>query len=54
MSVQDWGWLILARRRSGLDDPREISVADVMRGDAGTRIDAPPESMLEAGGPANR
>jgi NADH-quinone oxidoreductase subunit J len=48
------GAVILARRRSGLDDPREISVADVMRGDAGTRIDAPPESMLEAGGPANR
>src|SRR5829696_8521417 len=49
-----FGAVILARRRSGLDDPREISVADVMRGDAGTRIDAPTESMLEAGGPANR
>ena len=48
------GAVILARRRSGLDDPREISVADVMRGDAGTRIDAAKESMLEAGGPANR
>ncbi|HET7429483.1 MAG TPA: NADH-quinone oxidoreductase subunit J [Gaiellales bacterium] len=48
------GAVILARRRSGLDDPREISVADVMRGDAGTRIDAPTDSMLEAGGPANR
>jgi NADH-quinone oxidoreductase subunit J len=48
------GAVILARRRSGLDDPREISVADVMRGDAGTRIDAPTESMLEAGGPAQR
>ena len=48
------GAVILARRRSGLDDPREISVGDVMRGDAGTRIDAPTESMLEAGGPANR
>jgi NADH-quinone oxidoreductase subunit J len=48
------GAVILARRRSGLEDPREISVADVMRGDAGTRIDAPTESMLEAGGPANR
>ena len=35
------GAVILARRRSGLEDPREISVADVMRGDAGTRIDAP-------------
>ena len=31
------GAVILARRRSGLDDPREISVADVMRSDrAGT------------------
>jgi NADH:ubiquinone oxidoreductase subunit 6 (subunit J) len=48
------GAVILARRRSGLDDPREISVADVMRGDAGTRIDEPTDSMLEAGGPANR
>jgi NADH-quinone oxidoreductase subunit J len=48
------GAVILARRRSGLDDPREISVADVMRGDAGTRIDAPTESMLEAGGPPQR
>jgi NADH:ubiquinone oxidoreductase subunit 6 (subunit J) len=48
------GAVILARRRSGLEDAREISVADVMRGDAGTRIDAPTESMLEAGGPANR
>lgn len=48
------GAVILARRRSGLEDPREISVADVMRGDAGTRIDAPKETMLEAGGPGNR
>jgi NADH-quinone oxidoreductase subunit J len=48
------GAVILARRRSGLDDPREISVGDMMRGDAGTRIDAPTDSMLEAGGPANR
>ena len=48
------GAVILARRRSGLEDPREISVADVMRGDAGTRVDAGTETMLEAGGPANR
>ena len=27
------GAVILARRRSGLEDPREISVADAMRGD---------------------
>jgi NADH-quinone oxidoreductase subunit J len=48
------GAVILARRRSGLEDPREISVADVMRGDAGTRIDAPPGTMIEAGGEPNR
>jgi NADH-quinone oxidoreductase subunit J len=48
------GAVILARRRSGLDDAREISVADVMRGDAGTRIDAPAGTMIEAGGEANR
>ncbi len=48
------GAVILARRRSGLEDPRELSVADLMRGDAGTRIDAPAETMIEAGGPPNR
>src|SRR5215208_6518801 len=48
------GAVILARRRSGLEDPREISVADVMRGDAGTRIDAPSGTMIEAGGEPNR
>ncbi len=48
------GAVILARRRSGLDDPSEISVADVMRRDGGTRIDAGTDTMLEAGGPANR
>jgi NADH-quinone oxidoreductase subunit J len=48
------GAVILARRRSGLEDPREISVADVMRGDAGTRIDAPAGTMIEAGGEPGR
>jgi len=48
------GAVILARRRSGLEDPREISVADVMRGSAGTAVDAPTETMLEAGGPVKR
>jgi len=48
------GAVILARRRSGLEDPREISVADVMRGDAGTRIDAPRGTMIEAGGEPHR
>lgn len=45
------GAVILARRRTGLGDPREISVADVMRV---TAADAPPETMLEAGGPPRR
>ena len=45
------GAVILARRRTGLGDPREISVADVMRP---TASDAPPETMLEAGGPPRR
>jgi NADH-quinone oxidoreductase subunit J len=48
------GAVILARRRSGLDDPREISVADVLRGDSGTRIDAPRGTMIEAGGEPHR
>jgi NADH-quinone oxidoreductase subunit J len=45
------GAVILARRRAGLGDGREISVADVMRI---TASDAPPETMLEAGGPPRR
>jgi NADH-quinone oxidoreductase subunit J len=48
------GAVILARRRAGLGDPREISVAEVMRGRRATATDAPPESMLEAGGPPGR
>ncbi len=48
------GAVILARRRSGLEDPREISVADAMRGDSGTRIDAPRGTMIEAGGEPHR
>jgi NADH-quinone oxidoreductase subunit J len=48
------GAVILARRRAGLGDAREISVADVMRGRRATVTDAPPESMLEAGGPPGR
>jgi NADH-quinone oxidoreductase subunit J len=45
------GAVILARRRTGLPDAREVSVADVMRI---TASDAPPETMLEAGGPPRR
>jgi NADH-quinone oxidoreductase subunit J len=48
------GAVILARRRAGLGDAREISVADAMRGRQATVTDAPPESMLEAGGPPGR
>jgi NADH:ubiquinone oxidoreductase subunit 6 (subunit J) len=48
------GAVILARRRSGLEDPREVSVADVMRGSHGTLTDAPAETMIEAGGPPRR
>src|SRR5215217_3446364 len=42
------GAVILARRRSGLEIPGEISVADVMRGDRGVLGDAPAETMIEA------
>jgi NADH-quinone oxidoreductase subunit J len=48
------GAVILARRRAGLGDAREISVADVMRGRQVTATDATPESMLEAGGRPKR
>jgi NADH-quinone oxidoreductase subunit J len=44
------GAVILARRRAGLTDPREISVADVLRRPDITPGDAAPETMLEAGG----
>jgi NADH:ubiquinone oxidoreductase subunit 6 (subunit J) len=48
------GAVILARRRSGLDDAREISVADVMRGDPQQRLDRPSGTMLEAEGSGRR
>ena len=48
------GAVILARRRAGLGDGGEYSVADVMRGRPITAGDAPPETMLEAGGPPRR
>lgn len=43
------GAVILARRRSGLADPREISVAEAMRGTPISKSDEPDGSMLEAG-----
>ena len=46
------GAVILARRRAGLDDPRELSVADLMRsGESGTVGDAERGSLQEAAGP---
>jgi NADH-quinone oxidoreductase subunit J len=46
------GAVILARRRSGLDDPREISVADLLRSDEkGTVGDAERGTLQEAAGP---
>ena len=50
------GAVVLARRRSGLDDPREISVADLMRpDDSGTIGDAERGTLQEAAaGPAGR
>jgi NADH-quinone oxidoreductase subunit J len=46
------GAVILARRRSGLDDPRELSVADLLRSDAsGTVGGAERGSLQEAAGP---
>jgi len=50
------GAVVLARRRTGLEDPREISVADLMQSPqiTGTRSDAERGSMLEAGGPPQR
>jgi NADH-quinone oxidoreductase subunit J len=45
------GAVILARRRSGVPDARELSVADVMRTPL-TKGDQPEGTMIEAGGPA--
>ena len=48
------GAVILARRRSGLSDPREISVAEFARGEVTKGDDEQPElvaTMLGSGGP---
>jgi NADH:ubiquinone oxidoreductase subunit 6 (subunit J) len=47
------GAVILARRRSGMAAPREISLAEAERTPL-TRGEAPEGTMLEAGGPAQR
>jgi NADH-quinone oxidoreductase subunit J len=49
------GAVILARRRSGLDDPRELSVGDLLRSqESGTIGDAERGSLQEAAGPPGR
>jgi NADH:ubiquinone oxidoreductase subunit 6 (subunit J) len=50
------GAVVLARRRVGLEDPREISVADLMRGEDAKGTLGPGEtgSLVEAGGPEGR
>ena len=50
------GAVVLARRRSGLEDPRELSVADLFREQQikGTQTDAERGTMLEAGGEPHR
>jgi len=50
------GAVVLARRRSGLEDPRELSVADLFRQEEikGTQTDAERGTMLEAGGEPHR
>ena len=48
------GAVILARRRSGLELRGAISVGELARGEVGTAVEAPAETMLEAGGPAGR
>ena len=48
------GAVILARRRAGLTEPHEISVADVLRRPHITAGPGAPESMIEAGGPPQR
>jgi NADH-quinone oxidoreductase subunit J len=50
------GAVILARRRSGLEDPREISVADLLRSSEGGTLSDDKErgSLAEAAGPPNR
>jgi NADH-quinone oxidoreductase subunit J len=48
------GAVILARRRAGLELTDTLSVGEMMRGETGVLGDVPPETMIEAGGPAQR
>ena len=45
------GAVILARRRSGLADTREISVTDLLKGEQLTKGEGETGTMIEAGGP---
>ena len=46
------GAVILARRRSGLDDPRELSVADLLRSDASGTLGGRRARLAPGGGGA--
>jgi hypothetical protein len=48
------GAVILARRRSGLPEAGEVSVADVMRRPEVSAGDGPTGTMIEAAGPPHR
>ncbi len=48
------GAVILARRRTGLEDPREISVGDLMRTGSRDASGGEAGTMIEAGGPPQR
>jgi NADH-quinone oxidoreductase subunit J len=48
------GAVILARRRTGREQAGDLAFGELMRGDHGTLTEAPAETMLESGGPAQR
>ena len=49
------GAVILARRRTGLEDPREISVGDLLRGGSRDQVTGGDAgTMIEVEGPAGR
>lgn len=48
------GAVILARRRSGLGDAREVSVIEALRKPIGTGDGSSDDTLIEAGEPANR
>jgi NADH:ubiquinone oxidoreductase subunit 6 (subunit J) len=48
------GAVILARRRTGLEDPREISVGDLMRSGSRDQLGGEAGTMIEVEGPPRR